>query len=371
MWKQIRSGLESLLNVRVGVSDGTQLTQQSSQNPLTDILTSIKDTLKDIGDVLSNLWTEITEGLKKGTQAAIVWALDKMDKLPKEEPAALGGHSRSFCNYACAIMVGALLVAALIGYLVDCLIFPVSSKGRTGAAVLFSLVVSYALLLPAIMTVLFSFNLYASFTLLGVASIQVNLTRENDKPAAITESMWQLISTLWDTGGYLGAVLVVIYAMVVPALKLMLLFFGEWWRNSKDESRVLRARRCIQFVQFISKWASPDMFAYILMLHLFRDLNNPPVLQAKAVLDVGFIAFCLFCISSTISTLGIKLPTVADLPGSIGEGSISRPVAARPKTGSAVPMFLLTAGFFCALHCGHDHAVHVNQAQHRSAFWAR
>merc|ERR1719265_1614590 len=192
-------------------------------------------------------------------------------------------------------MIGIIILAALVGSLMDVCIFRVSSKDRAGATEILTLAATYALLVPAILGVLFSFNLYISIDILGV-TVRYNLTRDNNNnPGALTESMWSLITVLIDTGGYIGAILVVVYAMVIPVLKLVLLLVGECWRSSKNAANVQTARTCILVVQFISKWASPDIFAYILLAHLFRGLNHPPILKAQAVLDIGFLAFSLFC----------------------------------------------------------------------------
>jgi len=64
----------------------------------------------------------------------------------------------------------------------------------------------------------------------------------------------------------------------------------------------------IGFVQQISKWACPDMFAYILLTYLVRSLNHPPTLQGLMQLDLGFTCFSIFCVGSTVSSLGIRRP---------------------------------------------------------------
>lgn len=72
------------------------------------------------------------------------------------------------------------------------------------------------------------------------------------------------------------------------------------------------------FVQVVSKWAAPDVFAYVLLYYLFRELNRPPLLEALAILDVGFTCYALFCVSSVVCTLNVSLPSVP------GEHIISR-----------------------------------------------
>merc|ERR1712226_666148 len=61
-------------------------------------------------------------------------------------------------------------------------------------------------------------------------------------------------------------------------------------------------------VQAMSKWACPDLFAYILMAYLFRSLHKPPHLLSSFQLDVGFTCFSVFCIGSTLATLGLRVP---------------------------------------------------------------
>ena len=51
----------------------------------------------------------------------------------------------------------------------------------------------------------------------------------------------------------------------------------------------------------ISKWACPDMIAYIFLLYLVRHLNRPPI-NGLFTLDIGFACYTLFCWGSTISS---------------------------------------------------------------------
>jgi hypothetical protein len=102
---------------------------------------------------------------------------------------------------------------------------------------------------------------------------------------------------------------VITFAMIVPAMKVICLGFGEYWRkgNPNEEQR---ARAAIVFVQYISKWACPDMFAYILLLFLMRNLPDHAggLIDSPAKLDVGFTCFSIFCVLSTFSSLAIVPP---------------------------------------------------------------
>lgn len=64
-----------------------------------------------------------------------------------------------------------------------------------------------------------------------------------------SDSTVQFIRLLAETGSWLGAVLVTIFAICVPLLKILLLVLGEMWRGSPDPARVRSARIYIRFVR--------------------------------------------------------------------------------------------------------------------------
>merc|ERR1719375_1682922 len=101
------------------------------------------------------------------------------------------------------------------------------------------------------------------------------------------------------SGAYAGAFAAFSYAIAIPFIKFLMLILAECWRCSEDAGRVRRARWCIRTVQVISKWACPDMFAYILLLYLFHRLDGSKYLNAPAELDIGFTCFSIFCTLST------------------------------------------------------------------------
>ncbi|CAE7383139.1 fabB [Symbiodinium natans] len=189
------------------------------------------------------------------------------------------------------------------------------------------LILSYVLLVPGLTQVLFSFNI-----VVNVLGHRINVQPEKGH-VACTETVTGLVDLLEKTGSRTGAVLIILYAVVVPVVKLLLLAVGEIFRFSSSECLVIIARVCINIVQCISKWACPDMFAYILLVHLVRLLNSDPLVLTAAKLDVGFSCFSVFCVCSTISSLGISLP---HLPG-------RTPAAGSPLLGAKV-VKLLAAG---------------------------
>ncbi|CAK0908383.1 unnamed protein product, partial [Prorocentrum cordatum] len=76
----------------------------------------------------------------------------------------------------------------------------------------------------------------------------------------------------------------------------------EWGEHS-------RLRYCICLMQFISKWAAPDMFAYVLLYYLIRRLQNLPV-STLCMFDIGFTCYSVFSITCAISSLGVPLPKI-------------------------------------------------------------
>merc|ERR1719401_2915973 len=127
------------------------------------------------------------------------------------------------------------------------------------------------------------------------------------------ENMIQFAEELWTSGSQLGCLFVVGFAVVLPVAKLCLLVLGGVLRHSKRERRRALARNAILSVQRISKWASPDMFAYILLEYLIRGLNVG-MLNGAMDLDVGFSCFATFCVASTLSSLGVRMPEAPEDP---------------------------------------------------------
>eukprot|EP00929_Paragymnodinium_shiwhaense_P001749 TRINITY_DN10198_c0_g1_i1.p1 TRINITY_DN10198_c0_g1~~TRINITY_DN10198_c0_g1_i1.p1 ORF type:complete len:278 (-),score=60.87 TRINITY_DN10198_c0_g1_i1:379-1212(-) len=77
------------------------------------------------------------------------------------------------------------------------------------------------------------------------------------------------------------------------------------------------------------------MFAYMLMLYLFRTLNVGPF-KVVAALDAGFTMFTVFCIASTLASLAIPEP----------RSGAAMQDAERPRQQSSSPSSAYLA-FFC------------------------
>lgn len=220
------------------------------------------------------------------------------DAAPAPFVLLLKGNSLETVNKVVVVIVMLVSLATCAGLFIDRLVLRRKLAGspadRPRGWVLGMMISTYLLLVPALICNLFSFRIGAMNGFLTFKDKQ--------------ENMWQFLYELWWCKAYLGVVGVVLFAMVIPVVKLVLLVMGGRMRHSDNPERVNQARRYIHCVQVISKWASPDMFAYILLLHLIRSLNHPPTLNAWFRLDIGFTCFAFFCVFSTISSLGVRSP---------------------------------------------------------------
>ncbi|CAJ1422216.1 unnamed protein product [Effrenium voratum] len=247
--------------------------------------------------------------------------------------------TKATVNREVGICVMTMIVVLGIGYTLDVMMPKPSTSGRPSWLCIATLLGSYVLLVPGLICTLFQFLL--GVELLGV---KVLLTQVDNRYEPIIESTIGLVGLLFDTGGWIGALLLILYAMVVPALKIGFLILAELWRESPDPRQVLFAKRSIQVVQMISKWACPDMFAYILLLYLFRHLNGAGgIIAAPAQLGIGFACFSIFCVFSTFSTLMVEVPHAAEEV----EGPVKPWLLRSEATAAAgVGAFVLFLGIF-------------------------
>ncbi|CAE7180476.1 unnamed protein product [Symbiodinium pilosum] len=262
---------------------------------------ALSDVLQSAGDAISSAAHDLVGSVTESAAKALLGdrAVDSFE-LPPPNTSEINKE---------VVMCAIALIGVLgVGYAADMLLPPGKVATRPSYTCIATLLGSYSILIPGLVSNLFQFLL--GVHLLGV---KVLLTEENGKPAAISESSFGLVHLLCKTHGYVGAVLVVLYAMVIPSVKLIALILAEIWRDSEDPRKVQRSKRFIQVVQIISKWACPDMFAYILLLYLFRHLDGQGgIVKAPARLGIGFACFSIFCVFSTFSTLMIKVPETSE-----------------------------------------------------------
>jgi len=258
---------------------------------------------------------------------------------PEELPPYddLGGNSTEDINLYSGIILAAVVCVTVCGALYDFLhretkgtqvgglVLP-SGHAREGrkAWLICMSVASYVLLIPGLFTVLFSFDV-----VLKAFGTTIPFRPEETYGEPVVETMWSMVALLRRTGSLTAASLLVLYSMLIPASKIGALLLAEFFRRRNEEEATRYAKKLITYVQFVSKWACPDMFAYILLQHLIRGLYHPPMITAGARLDVGFACFSVFCICSTISSLGVPVP--------LDEASSQRSYRVAQATPFAIP----------------------------------
>jgi len=261
----------------------------------------------------------IVNGLLMGDLTGALISLAKDAKPPTSLESRttdlLNGHSLFCNNVAVVVILACVCTMPFIGHQLD---NRRSKSGEVQVPQRFSyrvgllLLASYLIWLPAIFSSDFSFNI--GF-IVPVSNQRVGITqdeRHGHVAGPINESTRTLVHLLWSTRAHVGAILIAIYAFIVPAFKLLLLGIAEQYRFSDQVHLRKLARNCILLMQFISKWAAPDMFAYVLLYYLIRKLQHLPV-STLGMFDIGFTCYSIFTLTCAISSLGITLPQV---PGS-------------------------------------------------------
>jgi len=270
----------------------------------------------DFSALMSN--PTIMNGLLMGDLTGALISLAKDAKPPTSLQSRttdlLNGHSLLYNNAAVVVILACVCTMPFIGHHLDGRPKPGEGRApkRFSYRVGLLLLASYLIWIPAIFSSDFSFNI--GF-IVPVSNQRVGITqdeRHGHVAGPINESTRTLVHLLWTTRSHIGAILIAIYAFIVPAAKLLLLGVAEKYRFSEEVRLRRLSRNCILLMQFISKWASPDMFAYVLLYYLVRKLQHLPV-STLAMFDIGFTCYSVFTLTCAISSLGITLPQV---PGS-------------------------------------------------------
>jgi len=267
---------------------------------------SLKDKLKTLGSAVGGGVDVLYDGLNQPDY---------------NKPPVLGGDSMEATNWLIIGILVAVGGSIALGVFCDQTFRFSWMQGRPKYWAIFLIFVSYLLLIPGLTRPLFSFSVVINV-------IGHRKAIEPDGHEVCTETTTGLAHLLWRTGSKIGAFFVVTFGMVIPAIELVMLMVGETFRFGSDGcARIFRA--VIIWVQHRSKWASPDMFAYVLLIHLVRSLDNEPLVLTRARLDIGFSCFSVFCVTATVASLGVPLP---------------KPPATDSSTPPAAPWILCCVG---------------------------
>ena len=118
-----------------------------------------------------------------------------------------------------------------------------------------------------------------------------------------TRSIVGSVRQLYDVGSPLPATLILLFSVVVPLTKALLVAWATFMTNAAARVRTLR------FVTAIAKWSMADVFAVaLLIVYLAAQASQqppgvgaPPLLAFTAEFGPGFYWFAAYCIFSLAS----------------------------------------------------------------------
>ena len=221
---------------------------------------SLTSKIKEIEDTVSAGIHEVYSGLNRPDY---------------DVPPELGGDSPTQINWLVFLVIFSVAASVALGLLLDARCRGKAMDGRPRFWSLLLLLTSYLLLIPGLTNPVFSFSI-----IINVIGHRKTVEPEEGHPVC-TETAWSLAHLLWTTGSRIGAFLVILFSMVIPALELIMLVLGEMFRFTSARCAEV-FRYVIMWVQHRSKWASPDMFAYVLLVNLVRTIQHDPLILARA-----------------------------------------------------------------------------------------
>lgn len=164
---------------------------------------------------------------------------------------------------------------------------------------------SYILLVPGITSPVLNVSLWVY-----VPALKTSLSSFSTRPGQmLQDSMLSIIQILFTSGSIPAGLLVGFYSIVVPGIKLVLLLIimiQQEFMMKADQSTI---KVCINYVKFISKWDSPKLFSYLVMIVLFNSLHHPPEVVSEGRMDEGFALYLLFSLGTLIAAVALQEPS--------------------------------------------------------------
>lgn len=126
-----------------------------------------------------------------------------------------------------------------------------------------------------------------------------------------TRSILGTVKELFDTGHRVVGFLVMLFSVVIPTIKILLMLAGTF--GPSDQAR----RTSLAVSRAISKWSMADVFVVaigvaFMALNASKDLDE--VVRLGAEFEVGFFLFLGYCLFS------IATSTLVNAPEAGGEG---------------------------------------------------
>ncbi len=117
-----------------------------------------------------------------------------------------------------------------------------------------------------------------------------------------TQSIMQTIENLFEDQNYLVAWLILIFSVVVPVAKILILLIVLFAKNEQLNERLF------QFVSAIGKWSMADVFVVSIFMAYLATKSNDAV---SATLHPGYYYFTAYCLLSILGTQLIERPKAA------------------------------------------------------------
>ena len=115
-----------------------------------------------------------------------------------------------------------------------------------------------------------------------------------------TQSILNTIQTLHENDNSLVAGLILLFSVLVPLLKAILLMIVLFFKNVGSRAKLYK------FVALIGKWSMADVFVVGVLLGFLATRSDDNI---EAVLHAGFYYFLAYCL---ISVLAIQIMEVED-----------------------------------------------------------
>lgn len=121
-----------------------------------------------------------------------------------------------------------------------------------------------------------------------------------------TRSIWGTVTELYTTGNRLVAALVMLFSVVIPALKLSLMLAQQCVSSIGLKLRVNA------LVNALAKWSMADVFVVALIITFMAGNASGgmgEMLKTQAQFENGFYFFTAYCILSILSSYLVRRPT--------------------------------------------------------------
>lgn len=121
-----------------------------------------------------------------------------------------------------------------------------------------------------------------------------------------TRSIWSTVTELYNTGNGLVAGLVMLFSIIIPAIKLSLMLAQQ------SVSSIALQWRIHHIVDLLAKWSMADVFVVALIITFLAGNASGSMgemLKTQAQFESGFYFFTAYCILSIVSGYLVRRPT--------------------------------------------------------------